>query len=68
MTGAQCDTCRKFSADPSGWLFLLRNTPVSFLSAISGESQAVLGTFCSAKCAADFAYVLAAAGSTEKAP
>ena len=68
MTGAQCDTCRVFSAEPAGWLLLIYNQPVSFLAAISGESSAVLGTFCSPKCAAEFAYVLAEAGTTGKTP
>lgn len=32
MTGVQCDTCRVFSPQPDGWLFLLQNRPQSSLS------------------------------------
>lgn len=65
MTGVQCDTCRAFSAEAEGWLFLVQNQPappLSFLRPAGGGTE-MLGAFCSPRCAAEFAYVLAAAGS-----
>ena len=65
MTGVQCDTCRAFSQEADGWLFLLRNrpsSPLSFVLPRSGGPETV-GTFCSPRCAAEYAYVLAAAES-----
>jgi hypothetical protein len=65
VTGAQCDTCRTFSAEAQGWLFLVRNQPASSLSMLfpGAAGPEVVGTFCSPRCAAEYAYVLAAAES-----
>ena len=67
MMGSQCDNCRKFAADPAtGWLIVvqLRPTVSSIMSMISGSGGTeVVGTFCSPKCIAEFAYVLAATES-----
>ncbi len=69
MTGTQCDTCRSFApGTPDGWLILLRVQPSAspFAAALGiggGSSPEPVGTFCKPACAAEFAYVLAAAES-----
>jgi hypothetical protein len=69
MTGAQCDSCRKFAVAPSeGWLILFQVQPAasSLMSMIGGGGGGteVIGTFCSPKCVAEHAYVMAVTGST----
>lgn len=65
MNGVQCDGpgCGKFSADPAGWLILARQPGErSFYSMITGDAASpVLGTFCSARCVTEFAYLMAVA-------
>jgi hypothetical protein len=73
MMGAQCDTCRRFAAGScEGWLILVTVQPVasSVMSMITGAGGGteVTGTFCSARCVAEFAYVLAATGSAGSPP
>lgn len=68
MMGSQCDNCRKFAVAPNdGWLFLVAVQPAasSIMSMLSGGSGGteVVGTFCSTKCVAEYAYVLAVTGS-----
>jgi hypothetical protein len=67
VNGVQCDTCRVFAAgNGEGWLFLatLRPAASSLMSMIGGGGGAeIVGTFCSPRCLAEHAYVMAATGS-----
>lgn len=62
MRGSQCDNCRTFAAGPAvGWLTVTvtaERSAASFLFAGASPHEA-LGTFCSARCAAEFLYVKA---------
>jgi len=74
MMGTQCDTCRTFEpGTPNGWLVLVQVQPVTspFAAMIGGGgggNAEPVATFCSPKCAADYCYVLASAGSTGSPP
>lgn len=57
----QCDGCRKFSRQGTGWYWLSKQTPSPF-----GGSAEVAGTFCTAKCVADYFIVLVATESASK--
>lgn len=58
MIGTQCDTCRTFAPQPSpGWLLLARQAEPSFMSLLSqGGGTEMVGTFCSMRCVAEYAY------------
>lgn len=66
MMGAQCDTCRSFAPQPSaGWFFLGRQSEPSIMSVLGGSGGAeIMGTFCSLRCVAEYAYVKAVAGES----
>jgi hypothetical protein len=61
VRGSQCDNCRTFAVDPTtGWLTVTVSAERSAASLIFGASAPeVLGTFCSARCVAEFFYVTA---------
>ena len=59
MHGAQCDTCRKFDNDPSRWIYVQRRLPDGGFSLFGQAPSETVGTFCTMRCLAEFAYVLA---------
>lgn len=61
MTGAQCDTCRKFAAGqypPDGWIVIGRYcyTDMTFSALLGSNPLELEGTFCSRPCAVNWLY------------
>ena len=73
--GLQCDTCRTFAPQSSPrWLYLIQqpSEPPSFVESMLGSSRVEPLTFCSMRCVAEHAYVVAmtngAPAGTEPVP
>jgi hypothetical protein len=70
VNGLQCDTCRRFSVSPAGWLYLVRHPgEQSPLAGLFGTPAEPL-TFCSMRCVAEYAYAQAVTSepATETGP